>query len=308
MSPTKDENPQGFSLAIIGVGRLGTAVLRGLVAEPHQGGRHCRHQKEPRTLERIVLSIRTVQRAQSLAAEFVVDCQNGVACVLEYIIADNVACARKADVVILACHPGQAGDILGEAGMAEALNGKLVISMLGGISLATLEDIISRKSPKIGQSPRCHFVLSIPNIAAAHGKSVTVVGDRSAGMPEDVLDMAKNVLERIGDMAFVERDEMPVAVALCASGTAFFSSFLGAVVDGAVECGLERTEATRWAALTMAGTAELVKAGGDPRAVTERVTTPGGATAMGLECITLGDTHATVVKAIQATARKIGLR
>ena len=273
-------------------------MLQGLVAPlpTAQNGRW--------TLERIIVSVRTRDKAQS-NLEKVLDGRDSV-CPVELVVGDNVEAARRANVVILSCHPHQGREVLGVPGMPEALAGKLLVSMLGGVSVATLEGSLYAQSgetvPGLG---RCHILQAIPNVAAARGKSTTVVGERSASIPDDVLERGQEVLRRIGHPVSVPKDQIAAATALCASGTAFFSWFLGAMVEAAVAEGIEEGEATRMAALTMSGAAELLASGETPSAVTARVTTPGGATARGLAVLEQSEAKETVVKALRATTSKI---
>ncbi|AEO57484.1 hypothetical protein MYCTH_2303701 [Thermothelomyces thermophilus ATCC 42464] len=244
---------------------------------------------------------------QSLSETVLTDDVGDRACSVEFVVGDNVGAARRADVVILSCHPHQGAEVLGMPGMREALSGKLLVSMLGGVSVAKLEEGLygnPRRSESPGLRP-CHILQAIPNVAAARQKSVTVVGGQSASIPGEVLELGHEVLRRIGTPVPVSTNQMPAATALCASGTAFFSWFLEAMVDAAVAQGIERSKATHLAALTMAGAAELVVSGQDPAAVTARVTTPGGATARGLATLERGEAKETVVKALQATTSKI---
>ena len=276
-------------------------MLQGLVAPlpTAQNGRW--------TLQRIIVSVRAREKAQSVLEKLLGDphgCDNAPA--VELVVGNNVEAARRADVVVLTCHPHQGREVLGVPGMEEALAGKLLVSMLGGVSVAALEDSLYAESgPEIPNLGRCHILQAIPNVAAARGKSTTVVGERSASIPDNVLERGQEALRRIGNPILVHKDQMPAATALCASGTAFFAWFLEAMVEAAVAEGIEKGEATRMAALTMAGAAELIESGESPSVVTARVTTPGGATARGLAVLKQSEAKDTVVKALRATTSKI---
>ena len=276
-------------------------MLQGLVAPlpTAQNGRW--------TLQRIIVSVRAREKAQGVLTMLFGDPHGrDDAPPVELVVGDNVKAAHRADVVILTCHPHQGREVLSVPGMEEALAGKLLVSMLGGVSVAALEDGLYAKSasetPSLG---RCHILQAIPNVAAARGKSTTVVGERSASIPDDILERGQEALRRIGHPVSVPKDQVPAATALCASGTAFFAWFLEAMVEAAVAEGIEEAGATRMAALTMAGAAELVASGEAPSAVTARVTTPGGATARGLAVLNQSEAKETVVKALRATAPKI---
>ncbi|KIM94009.1 hypothetical protein OIDMADRAFT_60850 [Oidiodendron maius Zn] len=304
MTPTSIQSP-GFTLAIIGCGKLGVAVIQGIL-EPRRHRDIEAPQHNSRTLELVIASVRTREKSELLSEKFLVHLQDK-ACPLELVVGNNIDAARRADVIVLTCHPHQASEILGAQGMPEALAGKLLVSMLGGVSVAALEEAIyvtpGRAPP--GQHP-CHIVQAIANAAAARKRSITVVADKSTGMPDEDLELAMDVLGRIGDIAFVTVDQMPAATALCASGTAFFAWFLEAVIEGAVADGIDRTEASRMAALTMAGAAELVVSGEDAATVRAKVTSPGGVTAVGLAVMEQSKAKATVIKALRTTASRLG--
>lgn len=252
------------------------------------------------------MSVRTRDKVQSVSENVLTDDYGDRACPVEFVVGDNVEAARRADVTILLCHPHQGSEILGVPGMREALAGKLLISMLGGVSVAKLEDGLYGVPGRAasGSSP-CHMLQAIPNVAAARNNSITVLGCQSASIPDEALALGEEVLRRIGTTVAVNAQQMPAATALCASGMAFFSWFLEAMVDAAVAQGIERSEATRMAALTMAGSAELVISGQNPATVITKVTTPGGATAKGLAVLEQSEAKETTIKALQATTSKI---
>ncbi|KAL2147432.1 hypothetical protein VTI28DRAFT_9331 [Corynascus sepedonium] len=309
VSVSSSPSPPGFTLTIIGCGKLGTAVLQGLLAPPptarHGHGMESTPQNQ-RKLERIIVSVRTRDKVQSVLENVLTDDYGDRACPVEFVVGDNVEAARRADVTILLCHPHQGSEILGVPGMREALAGKLLISMLGGVSVAKLEDGLYGVPGRaaFGSSP-CHMLQAIPNVAAARNNSITVLGCQSASIPDEALALGEEVLRRIGTTVAVNAKQMPAATALCASGMAFFSWFLEAMVDAAVAQGIERSEATRMAALTMAGSAELVISGQNPATVITKVTTPGGATARGLAVLEQSEAKETTIKALQATTSKI---
>ncbi|KAK3903171.1 pyrroline-5-carboxylate reductase dimerization-domain-containing protein [Staphylotrichum tortipilum] len=305
----------GFTLAIVGCGKrgfiehrgltwkLGTAVLQGLLVSPAPA------QESQHTLQRILVSVRVREKGQRVLDKVLGDSNpHDRPCLVELVVGDNAEAARRADVVVLACHPHQGREVLGVPGMPEALGGKLLVSMLGGVSVTALEDSLywAKSAGRAVTGPgRCHIVQAIPNVAAARGSSTTVVGERSDSIPDEVLERGHEVLRRIGQSVFVGRDEMPAATALCASGTALFVWFLGAMVDASVAEGIDKDEATRMAALTMAGAAGLVASGETPGAVIAKVTTPGGATARGLIVLEQSTAKEAIAEALRAITSKI---
>ncbi|KAF2177278.1 pyrroline-5-carboxylate reductase [Zopfia rhizophila CBS 207.26] len=293
-----------MTLAVIGCGNLGTAVLAGLMASQQnpQNQLSGTGQCGLRPIIRSVACVQSPARGQQIAEQFGENV-GGSACPVEIAVADNAEGVRRADVIILACPPNQVNEVLAAPGMREALAGKLLISMLGGVSVAAMESAMYANSEREvpGLEP-CHILRAISNIAAARKKSLTIIGERSASMPNATLNLGKDVLGQIGDIIEVRTDQMPAATALCASGTAFFALFLEAAIDGAVALGIDRSEAVHMAAHTMAGAAELTLFGDDPAEIRAKVTTPGGSTARGLGVMEEGGVKEAIVRALQATA------
>nr|A0A411KUQ8.1 RecName: Full=Pyrroline-5-carboxylate reductase ucsG; AltName: Full=UCS1025A pyrrolizidinone biosynthesis cluster protein G [Acremonium sp.]QBC88151.1 UcsG [Acremonium sp.] len=296
----------GVTMTVLGCGKLGTAIIQGLLRSCPKAS-EAAPQKYLYPISTVIAAVRSKDRLESLIKSLVAEI-NDHTCPLDFVIANNVEAVRRADVVFLACHPNQATECLGGIGMQDAISGKLVISVLGGVSVATLEQAVysSTRRPASGQAP-CHIVQAIANTAAARQQSVTVVAEEETANSHEKGSLCEDVLRRLGQVSYVSPDLMPAVTALCASGTAFFTTYLDAMIQGAVSEGLGEDVATRLAALTMAGAANAVISGEHPAAVTSRVTTPGGVTAEGLKVLREGDLRTLTAKAISATTRRLRL-
>ncbi|KAL8720371.1 MAG: hypothetical protein Q9225_002759 [Loekoesia sp. 1 TL-2023] len=218
----------------------------------------------------------------------------------------NLKGIQQADVIILACKPKNLKDgILREPGMQEALQGKLLISILAGTSVESVEEnIYDFLDPSTipNAKDRCRIVRVMPNTASLIRTSMTVIADSEPPLPPPQSALVTWILSRIGRVVHLPSYMMDAATALCGSGPGFFALILEAMVDGAVAMGLPRAEAQMMAAQTMKGTAEMVQNGQHPALLREQVCTPGGCTAGGLQVLEDGKVRASVATGVRTAS------
>ncbi|KIH94749.1 pyrroline-5-carboxylate reductase [Sporothrix brasiliensis 5110] len=258
--------------------------------------------------------------------------------VVKAVVDDNVAAVQQAGVVLLACQASEAPALLASPGMARALQGKLLISICQGVTVAQIEDYLhgdasetaDASSALTATSPkaeaRCRIVRAMPNAASLIGESMTVVDTSSASgpLPAETAALVTWIFRRIGNvvhhpsrravagpgtraLATVDRVAASSAAACTALGTAgpaFFALVLEAAIDGAVAMGLPRAEAQLLAAQSMRGAAGLVLQSGEhPALLRDRVSTPGGCAIQGLLTLEEGGVRSTIARAVrEATA------
>lgn len=226
----------------------------------------------------------------------------------------NLKGVQEADVILLGCKPKNLKDgILRESGMLEALQGKLLISILAGTSVQSIEAQIYGSALPAGKDPvtegRCRIVRVMPNTASLIRSSMTVIADSNPPLSSSQAALVAWLLSRIGRVVNLPPYMMDSATALCGSGPAFFALILEAMADGAVAMGLPRADAQMMAAQTMKGTAEMVLNGQHPALLREQVCTPGGCTAGGLQVLEDGGVRASVatcVRTASAVATRLG--
>lgn len=217
---------------------------------------------------------------------------------------DNLKGAHEADVVILGCKPQTVGDILGVDGMRDALKGKLLISILAGVPVSQIEDILygagtADRRPEEEDEGRCRIVRVMPNTASLVREGMTVIATSTPPLPSTLNALVTWIFSRIGRVVHLPPSLMDASTALCGSGPAFMALVLEAIADGAVAMGLPRAEAQLMAAQTMRGTAGLVLNGEHPALVREKVSTPGGCTIGGLLVLEEGRVRGTVARAVR---------
>lgn len=210
-----------------------------------------------------------------------------------------VAAARDADVILLATKPYSLREVLGVPEMAEAVRGKLVISVLAGISRSKiLETIYGEESTKTGEggTPPCHVVQATLNLAARVQQCTAVLDSSALSLPEPFLQITTYIFTRIGELRYLPPQFMPVAAVLAAI-PAIVSQAVDGILDGAVASGLKRVEAREIVALNLMGLAKLMVAGDTPDAIREATASPRGITIQALLELERGGARSTFADA-----------
>lgn len=224
---------------------------------------------------------------------------------LNILCGQNVLAANSANVIILACKPQLLVPVLSEPGMAAALRGKLLISILAGVPVAQIEQVLSQSDRGISdQGPDLAFriVRVMPNTAAFIRESMTVIANSTPPLPGPLDAMVTWIFTRIGRVVRLPPVVMDASTALCGAGPAFFALVLEAMADGAVAMGLPRDEAREMAAQTMKGCAGMVLNGEHPAMLREKVSTPGGCTIGGLLVLEEGRVRGTIARGVREAA------
>jgi pyrroline-5-carboxylate reductase len=212
---------------------------------------------------------------------------------------NNLQAVQDADIIILGCKPHVAERILGNDAIRATLKGKLLISILAGMTEIELGKIIYPEgtTPDFGA---CKIVRAMPNMAATVRESMTVISTPEPPLPEETNKMVDWIFTRIGRIVHLPPANMDACTALCGSGPGFVAIMLESMVAGAVAMGVPREEAYMMAAQTMRGTTGLVLQGGEhPAMVRDKVMTPGGCTIGGMLVLEEGGLRGTIARAIR---------
>lgn len=261
------------TLAVLGCGTMGEAIVRGLF----------RSGKLPPA--QVFATDRRVDLVRDLAARH--QMRTG---------SDNVEAARVASVALVCLKPQHMASVLDHDAMREALSGKLVISIAAGVRLDQLT----------GWLPRSAIIRAMPNTPAVIGEGMTVLA-RSAPVTDLQMALATEIFGAIGRCAEIDEANMDVVTALNGSGPAFAFLVLEALADGAVMMGLRRDIANSIAAQMLQGAARMVlETGMHPAALKDQVTTPAGCTIAGLLTLEDGRIRSVLARAVEEATRVAG--
>ncbi|CAJ2505978.1 Uu.00g001080.m01.CDS01 [Anthostomella pinea] len=304
--------PQDLTMAVLGCGTMGIAILSGILASLQQmsgpkplqspSGSTPRDDVPSRLPSRFIACVRRPESAKRVKKALWEHSAS-----LKVVQNENVSAVSRSEVVLLSCKASMVEELLSEPGMAKALRGKLLISICAGITTPHIEKILQGAVPEQEQAPeddkdndgRCRVVLAMPATTSVIRESMTVIATSMPPLPPQISSLVTWIFRRIGDVVYLPPTNMDASTALCGSGPAFFALVLEAAIDGAVAMGLPRAEATRMAAQTMRGTASLVLSGEHPAMIRDKVTTPAGCTIGGLLVLEEGCVRGTVSRAVR---------
>ena len=222
---------------------------------------------------------------------------------------ENVRGVESADVVILGVEPNIYGEVLGESSMRDALSGKILVSIVGGVNTEMLSDAIYKGKPLIedgkGERTQCQIIRVLPNTAAAVRECISlIIEEKKDQYPPDVLNPVCSLFTRVGSVKLWCGDLGPVGASLSSSSVAFWAEVLEGAVDGAVRLDMGQADALELAAAAMSGAAALMRSGESPSEVRRKVATPGGSTAVGLKTLEDGKARGIMEQALINTVEK----
>ena len=251
------------SLLIVGGGRMGEALLAGLLAAGRSAG------------ELAVAEVSQSRREQLAASH------PGVSVVEAPI---------PAAAAVLAVKPGD----VGAAAAAVADTGaERLLSVAAGVTTEAIERAVGE---------RVRVVRAMPNTPALVGAGAAAICPGSTAGEED-LAWAEEVLGAVGVVVRVPEKDLDAVTGLSGSGPAYVFLVAEAMAEAGVLSGLPRDVAETLAFQTLLGSAKLLVDGGSgPAELRAAVTSPGGTTAAGLRELERHGVRAAFLDAVMAAA------
>lgn len=278
----------GPILCVLGCGTMGRSILSGVLDAIEESGSTMTTTENGNSLlppNRFIACVRREDAAAKLEQEW-----GNLVTVVRGAEA-NAKAVHESDFVLLGSKPQVAKDILNSPGMQEALKGKVLISILAGTTIKTLQTLC----------PDSKIIRVMPNTPSRYrkGMSVIVVGD---GVSQSHLELVSWIFNQVGRTLVMDEKHIDPATAMCGSGPAMFAVILDAMTDGGVAMGVPRAQASLLLAQTMLGTASMVLEGVPPAKIKDDVATPGGCTIGGLLEMEDGKLRSTMARTIQTAS------
>ncbi|WP_224386852.1 pyrroline-5-carboxylate reductase [Pseudonocardia sp. ICBG1293] len=252
-------------IAVLGGGRIGEALLGGLLAAG-------------RDAEDLVVAERYPARAQELSAS------------LGVTAAPVAEAVRGAGTVVVAVKPQDVVTLLGEvAGVLEP--GALVVSLCAGLPTSLFEGALPGGTPVVRVMPNTPMLLGAAMCAISPGAHATAAH----------LDETEALLSTVGAVLRLDEAKQDAATALSGSGPAYFFLVAEAMIEAGVGLGLTRPDATELTVQTALGAARMLRETGEhPALLRENVTSPAGTTAAGLRELERHGLRAALADAVTA--------
>ena len=203
----------------------------------------------------------------------------------------NRELTARADVVILAHKPGQLEAVAEEIG-----SGSVIVSLLGGRSLADVEAAFGHDGVQA--------VRIMPNIATEIGRGVICYA-RGTGVNDETDTRLRELLGRAGTVVDLDDRLMDPATGVTGVAPAYLAVIVEAWIDSAVDHGIPHDVAAPMVLEAAGGAIELLRAReADTVGVRRAVTSPGGVTAAGLGALERAGIRAAFHDAMDAVINR----
>jgi pyrroline-5-carboxylate reductase len=251
-------------IAIIGGGRIGEALLSGLVSSG---------------VEDIVVTSRGDARVTALREKHGVEATTS-----------NPDAIRGAGLVVIAVKPQDIDVLLEEIGPLLTAE-QTVLSVAAAIPTAHIEERIADGVPVVRAMPNAPSVV--------HEGMAGLAAGAHAG--DEHLALAEEALLHLGRVVRVPENAMDAVTAVSGSGPAYFALIAEAMIEAGILLGLSRETSTTLVIQTMLGTAKQLRDEGmHPVELRESVTSPGGTTIAAIRELEQHGVRAAMLNAIQA--------
>ncbi len=256
-----------MTIAILGAGKIGEALLAGLI----HGG------KNP---DELMFTERYPARAAQLTSLYGV---RGV---------EVAQAASSADVLIVAVKPQDIQPVLND--LAKSITpGTLVVSLCAGLPTSLYERNLPAGTAVVRVMPNTPMLVGEAMSAISPGTHAT----------DDHLQLVEDLLMTVGKVVRVPESQQDAVTALSGSGPAYFFFLVEAMIDAGILLGLPRTVAAELIIQSAVGSAKMLRETGEhPVALREAVTSPGGTTISAIRDLEVHGVRAALLAAIEAAS------
>lgn len=261
-----------FDVGFIGCGNMGGALLKA-VAEKNKD-----------------ISIAAFDVSSEKAVSFADKYKNVSVCSMDEL-------AGNSRYIVIGVKPQMLSALFDDLSVVlkERTDRAVLITMAAGTSIEKIVTLSGKELP---------VIRIMPNTAAAIGKGVILYCGNEFVAKSDFEEFV-SLFSGAGILDPIDEKLIDAASAVSGCGPAFCYIFAEALADGAVKCGVPRDKALRYAAATMAGSAEMILSSGiHPGALKDAVCSPGGTTIAGVQSLEEHGFRAAAIAAVDEAYKR----
>lgn len=232
-------------IGFIGAGNMGSAMIDGI----------CKSSEV--TTSQIIASDYSPESLERLKNNYAIDTTPA-----------NETVAQRSDILFLAIKPNKLGEVIPQIA-AHIKNTCIVVSIAAGQSISTIESLFGRD---------VKLVRAMPNTPALVGEGMSALCANN-NVTEAELNDVINLFNCFGKAEVVPETLMDAVTGVSGSSPAYVYMFIEAMADAAVADGMPRSQAYRFAAQAVYGSAKMVlETGKHPGELKDAVCSPAGTT------------------------------
>ena len=261
-----------MKLGFIGCGNMAGAIIRGIIASG---------LVQPQDITGADLSARARENVQAL---------NGI-CVTD----DNTEVVKKSDIIFLTVKPQFLEDVI--FGIRDAAGpDHLFVNIAAGRSISWIEE-------RFGTYP-VRLVRLMPNTPALVGAGMTAACSNDRVSKEE-METVCSLCAAFGEVEQVSEKLFDVVTAVSGSSPAYVFMFIEAMADAAVQGGMPRAMAYKFASQAVLGSAKMVlDTGKHPGELKDMVTSPAGTTIEAVRVLEEKGFRSAVFECVKACTEK----
>jgi pyrroline-5-carboxylate reductase len=255
----------GVMIAILGAGKMGEALLSGLL-------------RAGRPPSDVAVVVRRAERAEELREAYGVP------------VLTAEEAAKDASTLVITVKPQDMARMLDEIAPFVSAS-QLVISVAAGITTSFIERRFPVEVPVVR-------VMSNTPVLVDEAMSVISAGSHAS---EPHLRRTEELLRPVGKVLRIPESQQDAATALSGSGPAYVYYLVEAMVDAGILLGMPRGTALEMVTQAVYGAATMLKDSGEhPVILREAVTSPGGTTISAIRELEKHGVRAAFLAAIEA--------
>lgn len=262
------------SIASIGTGNMGTALLKGILSADEK------------------LDVRATTNSAASAKRLAAELPSATVTSVEDDAEANRKVAEGADFVFLGVKPWMMAETVRD--LAPSLNAdSVLVSMAAGVAMADLATL----------APHNPIVRIMPNTPSSIGHGVIALAP-SAEVDDTTVDTLRTLLSGAGLVVALDESEIPAMTGISGSGVAYFFLLAETMIAAGVKMGLSEETAKQMVVATADGAGRLLTEKPDPSAQRQAVSSKGGTTLAGLQTFIDAGLFDTTEAAVQAAGNR----